>query len=143
MKLFVASLMCVTFAAVSAQDKPDNRVHFACTAVTPAHLLKCQTTLGLQTPARRLISDDRRYSSVQEFAREAKVGDHWWPGRSNDVIAVTLAASDIQQEKRTYRLTGDAEIHTTTMVFTSDNAIYHSDTGEIEGRGDVRVKPAP
>jgi lipopolysaccharide assembly outer membrane protein LptD (OstA) len=140
MKLFAAGLMCVAFAAVSAQDKPDSRVHFACTAVTPAHLLKCQTTLGPEA-GRRFVSDDRHYSSIADFARKAKVGDHWWPGKSTDVIVVTLAASDIEQDQRTYRLTGEAEIHTATSVFTSDNAIYHADTGEIEGRGDVRVKP--
>jgi hypothetical protein len=43
--------------SISAQDQPDNRVHFACTAVTPLKLLKCQTTLGPQA-GRQLINAD-------------------------------------------------------------------------------------
>jgi hypothetical protein len=137
MKLFVAGLLCVACIAISAQDQPDNRVHFACTAVTPLKLLKCQTTLGPQA-GRQLINADPPYRSVEDFARRARVGDPWWPRKSNDLIVVTFAASGIQQDARVFRLQGNAEIHTATQVVEAADAVYHSDTGD----GDVRVKPA-
>lgn len=60
------ALVCLT---ILAQDQPDLRVHYACTAVTPLKLLKCQTTLGPEA-ARQLISAgaDRPYRSVADFA---------------------------------------------------------------------------
>jgi lipopolysaccharide assembly outer membrane protein LptD (OstA) len=140
MKAFVACLVCLGCFAISAQDRPDNRVHYACTAVTPLRLLKCQTTLGPQA-GRQLINADPPYRSVEDFARRARVGDPWWPGKSKDLIVVTFAASGIQQDARVFRLQGNAEIHTATQVVEASDAVYHSDTGEIEAHGDVRVKP--
>ena len=142
MKLVAAGLMCVVFAAVFAQDQPDNRVHYACVTVTPARLLECVTTLG---PAlgRHLVANDPHPSgsSIAEFARTAKVGDRWFTKGSNDLVVITFAASGIQQKLSVYRLTGEAEIHTTAMTLTADDAVYHSDTGEIEAHGNVRVRP--
>ena len=57
----------------------------------------------------------------------------WWPGRSKDLIVVTFAADGIQQDARVFRLHGNAEIHTATQVVEAADAVYHSDTGEIEG----------
>src|SRR5665213_4363158 len=97
MKLFAAGLLCVACLAISAQDQLDNRVHYACTAVTPLKLLKCQTTLGPQA-GRQLINADPPFRSVEDFARRARVGDKWWPATSNDLIVITFAASEIQQD---------------------------------------------
>jgi lipopolysaccharide assembly outer membrane protein LptD (OstA) len=140
MKRFAVGLLCIGCLAISAQDQLDNRVHYACTAVTPLKLLKCQTTLEPQA-GRELISADPPYRSVEDFARRARVGDKWWPGKSNDLIVVTFAANGIQQDARVFRLQGNAEIHTATQVVEAGDAVYHSDTGEIEAHGDVRVKP--
>jgi lipopolysaccharide assembly outer membrane protein LptD (OstA) len=141
MKLLVAALLCIACLSISAQDQPDTRVHYACTAVTPLKLLKCQTTLGPQA-GRRLISAGSSYRSVEDFARRARVGEPWWPGKSNDLIVVTFAAARIQQDGRAFRLEGAAEIHTAAQVVEAGDAVYHSDTGEIEAHGDVREKPA-
>lgn len=140
MKFFVAGLLCIGCLAISAQDQPDNRVHYACIAVTPLKLLKCQTTLGPRT-GRQLINAEPPYRSVEDFARRARVGDPWWPGKSNDLIVATFAASEIQQDARVFHLHGNAEIHTATQVVEAGDAVYRSDTGEIEAHGDARVKP--
>ena len=133
MKLLAAGLLCMACLSISAQDQPDfhafdGRVHFACAAVTPLKLLKCQTTLGPEA-GRRLLSADPPYRSVEDFARRARVGDPWWPGKSNDLIVVTFAASRIQQDAKVFRLEGNAEIHTATQVVDADDAVYHSDRG--------------
>lgn len=141
MKRFAAGFFCIACLAISAQDQADNRVHYACTAVTPLKLLKCQTTLGPRA-GRELIQADPPDRSVEDFARRARVGDKWWPGNSNDLIVVTFAANEIQQDSRTFRLQGNAEIRTATQVVEAGDAVYQSDTGEIEAHGDVRVKPA-
>jgi len=136
MKLLAVGLW-IACLSISAQDQPDNRVHFACVEVTPLKLLKCHTTLGYDN---HVIADDRWYASGADFARHAKIGDPWWPV-GGGAIVLTLAADDIRQEQRRYILTGHAEIHTTMMSLAADDAVYHSDTGEIESRGSVRVKP--
>lgn len=116
MKLFTAIPLCTACASISAQDRADNRVHFACVAVTPMKLLKCHTTLGYDNV--HVPADDRRYTSGADFARQAKVGDRWWPVGGGSIV-VTLAAS----------------------VVESDDAVYRADTGEVEAHGNVRVKP--
>lgn len=115
------ALACLT---ISAQDQPDNRVHYACTAVTPLKLLKCQTTLGPEA-GRRLISAgaDRPYRSVADFARNARVGDAWWPEKSTDLIVVTFAASAIQRDAEVFHLEGNAEIHTAAQVVEADDVV--------------------
>jgi len=138
MKSFTAILLCMACAVVSAQDQPDNRVHFACVAVTPMKFLKCHTTFGYDNL--HILADDPRYTSGADFARHAQVGDHWWPS-GPDPIVVTLAASDIHQEGRVYRLTGNSEIHTTAVTVLADDIVYHSDTGTFELLGNVRVTP--
>jgi len=139
MKFLAAGLIFVVFAGVSAQDQPDNRVHFACTAITPLKLLKCHTTLGYDNL--HVLAEDSRYTSGADFARHARVGDQWWPVGGGTIV-VTLAASDIRHDDRIYTLTGQAEIHTTTMDIEADDAVYHADTGAVEARGDMRVKPS-
>ena len=76
MRIFGIGLLCAACFAISAQDLPDNRVHFACTAVTPLKLLKCQTTLGPKA-GRELIQADPPYRSAADFARRARGGDPW------------------------------------------------------------------
>ncbi len=137
---FLAAGLWIACLSISAQDQPDDRVHYACTEVTPLKLLACQTTLG-PIAARRLLGGDPQYRSSEDFARNARVGDPWWPGKSNYVVRVTFAASDIQQDAKLFRLQGKVEIHTSIQVIEADDAVYHSDTGEIESRGNVRVKP--
>ena len=138
MKLPAAIVFCVVCASICAQDQPDNHVYFACTAVTPMKLLKCHTTLGYDNL--HVLAEDRRYISGADFARHARVGDAWWPVGDGSIV-VTFAASDIRQESRVYRLTGQSEIHTATIDLFADDAVYHSDTGEVEARGNVRVVP--
>ncbi len=58
----------------------------------------------------------------------------------------TLAAFSIQRGASypsVIHLKGDVEIRRTGMVLRADQADYHEDTGEIEARGNVRVKPYP
>jgi lipopolysaccharide assembly outer membrane protein LptD (OstA) len=139
MSRFAMILMCLFCVAVPAQDLKDERVHKACLAV-PKLFLKCQSTGPYLTS--EFHSTDLRYSSPQEFARNAKVGDRWWPGGSG-AIAVTFAASAIDRDTKAMmiRLKGNAEIHTVAMSVEADEADYYLETGEIEARGNVRVKP--
>ena len=58
----------------------------------------------------------------------------------------TLAAFSIQRGAlypSVIQLKGDVEIKRTGMILRADEADYHEDTGEIEARGNVRVKPYP
>ncbi len=140
MKVFTATLLGLACASLFAQDSLDNRVHFACVSVTPKNFLKCHTTLGNDNL--HVVAEDKRYSSGADFARHAKVGDTWWPVGGGKIV-LTMAALDIRHDDTGYQLTGQSEIHTTTTTVTADNAFYHSDTGEIEATGNVRVTPAP
>jgi len=56
-------------------------------------------------------------------------------------VEATVAASNAAAATGTIRLRGDVEIRTTTMTLTADEADYDRQTGEIEARGTVRVKP--
>ena len=140
MKLFTATLLSMVCASVFAQDPVDNRVHFACVSVTPKRFLKCQTTLGNNNL--HVLAEDKRFTNGADFARQAKVGDTWWPV-GNGKIVVTMAASDIRHDEKGYTLTGNVEIHTTSMDLFADGAVYHAYPEEIEGHGNVRVKPVP
>ena len=76
---------------------------------------------------------------TQEFARTAKVGRVWPEERTN--IIATFKAGRIDSDQNVFRLRGNAEITTTTVTLTADEADYHWDSGEIEARGSVYVKP--
>jgi hypothetical protein len=60
---------------------------------------------------------------------------------------VTFSAAEIRKNGSVYRLRGNVEIWTDAMMLRTDEADFHRDTGEIEPRGNVRVrllqKPAP
>ncbi len=59
---------------------------------------------------------------------------------------VRLAALSIQRGGRfpsVIQLKGEVEIRWRGMILRADEAEYHEDTGEIEARGNVRVKPLP
>ena len=56
-------------------------------------------------------------------------------------VEATVAASNAAAATGTIRLRGNVEIRTTTMTLTADEADYDRQTGEIEARGTVRVKP--
>jgi len=75
------------------------------------------------------------------FCTQRARGDSWRPGKSNDVVVVTFAASGIVQDDRMCRLQGNAGIHTASQVLVADDASYHSDSGEIDANVDVRVRP--
>ena len=76
---------------------------------------------------------------AQEFARTAKVG-RWWPDGNGNVVA-TFEATHIETDPTIFRLKGNAEITTAVLIVQADEAEYHWDTGEIEARGNVHVKP--
>jgi len=78
---------------------------------------------------------------TQEFARSAKVG-RLWPEEHTNILA-TFRAGRIDSEQNVFRLRGNAEIATPTVTLTAEEADYHWDTGEIEARGSVHVKPIP
>ena len=139
MRLLAAGLACLICASASAEDQPDDRMHYACAAVTPQRILKCQSNIG-PNAARRFLTADKRYTSAEDFARHARVGDQWWPEGAGPIVA-TFAASGIQLDSDGFRLRGKAEIHTTTLGIEADELDYHRGTGEIEARGNVRVKP--
>ena len=77
----------------------------------------------------------------QEFARTAKVGQ-WWT-EEHAPIQETFTAAHIESDGDVVRLNGNVEIATSTVVLQADEADYHWDTGEIDARGNVHVKPIP
>jgi lipopolysaccharide assembly outer membrane protein LptD (OstA) len=87
-----------------------------------------------------LQSNDPRPEN-QAFARTAKV-DQWWPEERDQIVA-TFKASRIDSEFDVFRLTGNAEIATGVVIVQADEADYHWDTGEIDARGNVHVRPIP
>jgi len=90
----------------------------------PKKHLKCQSSHG----------------AYGEYARAARVGDKWQP-YGDDPITVTLEANGIQSDSDGSRLTGNVEIHTTKLVLSADQAIYHAENGEIDATGNVHVTP--
>jgi len=56
---------------------------------------------------------------------------------------VSITAAEAQPDIRILRLKGRVEIKTSTMLIQADEAEYHGDTGEIEARGNVHIKPIP
>lgn len=118
--IFSMGVLWVTFVPVGAQDqRPVER--WACLSSS-----KCQRSNDAQP-------------ETQEFARTAKIG-RFWPEEHGNIIA-TFKADRIESDQGIFRLKGSAEIITTTATLTADEADYHWDTGEIEARGTVRVKP--
>jgi lipopolysaccharide assembly outer membrane protein LptD (OstA) len=118
--------LCVAWIACStgiAQDQTDSRERWACLTSS-----KC-----LQTRDAR--------SDAQKLARIAKVGTYWAEGRGN--IAVTFAARHIESSGDLFQLRGNVEINTDSLILRADRADYHWDTGEIEPRGNVHVRPIP
>jgi lipopolysaccharide assembly outer membrane protein LptD (OstA) len=85
-------------------------------------------------------SNDAR-PEKQAFARTAKV-DQWWPEERAQIMA-TFMAKRIDSEGDVFRLKGNAEITTGVVIVRADEADYHWDTGEIDARGNVHVKPIP
>jgi lipopolysaccharide assembly outer membrane protein LptD (OstA) len=85
-------------------------------------------------------SDDSK-PEKQEFARTAKVGQ-WWTEEQAPIQA-TFAASRIESDGDVVRLNGDVEIATSAVILEADEADYHWDTGEIDARGRVHVRPIP
>jgi lipopolysaccharide assembly outer membrane protein LptD (OstA) len=75
----------------------------------------------------------------QQFARTAKVG-RWWPEERGPIVT-TFMATRINSDQNVLQLRGDAEIATSTVIVQADEAAYHWDTGEIDARGNVHVKP--
>lgn len=118
--------LCVVWIACStgiAQDQTDSRERWACLTSS-----KC-----LQTRDAR--------SDAQEFARTAKVGAYWAEGKGS--IAATFAANHIESSGDRFQLRGNVEINTNTLILRADEADYDWDTGEIEARGNVHVRPIP
>jgi len=66
--------------------------------------------------------------------KHAQIGT---PGGAN----VNFVADNIQRQDQTMQLKGNVEIRTTTLTLTADEADYDRQTGEIEARGTIRVKP--
>jgi lipopolysaccharide assembly outer membrane protein LptD (OstA) len=92
--------------------------------------LKCQGTDG-GSPA------------AQDYAKTARVGDLWFPDGSRP-ITLTLKANHINSDlPEMRRLSGNVEIDTTKLELKADEAVYYPETGEIEARGNVRVRQVP
>ena len=123
MKPFVLCVVWIACSTGIAQDQTDSRERWACLTSS-----KC-----LQTRDAR--------SDAQEFARTAKVGRYWAEG--NGIIAATFAANHIESSGDLFQLRGDAEINIDTLILRADEVDYHWDTGEIEARGNVYVRPIP
>jgi lipopolysaccharide assembly outer membrane protein LptD (OstA) len=123
MKPFALCVVWIVCSTGIAQDQTDNRERWACLTSS-----KC-----LQT--------GDAGSHVQGFARNAKVGTYWAEGKGS--IAATFAASHIESSGSLFQLRGNVEINTNTLILRADEADYHWDTGEIEARGNVHVKPIP
>jgi len=127
MKPLASSLVWITCFSISAQDQSGTQLErWACTEFV------CQVTTDARPEAR-------------EFARNARAGSPWWPN-GGGVVSVTLAATSMQREHDqgpydVIRLKGSVEIGTSAFILQADEADYHWSSGEIEARGNVRVKP--
>ena len=55
---------------------------------------------------------------------------------------VTITALNSTYDRNVYHLKGGVEIKTDSVIVTAYEATYDVDTGEIEGRGVVRIKPS-
>ena len=118
--------LCVVWIACSsgiAQDQTDSGERWACL-----------------TSSKCLRTRDAR-SDAQEFARTAKVGAYWAEGKGS--IAATFAANHIESSGDRFQLRGNVEINTNTLILRADEADYHWDTGELDARGNVHVRPIP
>jgi lipopolysaccharide assembly outer membrane protein LptD (OstA) len=122
MKLFALGIACVACFPGIAQ----NQTQFERRACLSSS--KCQQSNDPQP-------------EKQEFARTAKVG-RWWPEEHGSIV-VTFMASRIDSDQNVFRLKGNAEIATSAAIVQADEADYHWDTGEIDARGNVHVKPIP
>jgi lipopolysaccharide assembly outer membrane protein LptD (OstA) len=58
------------------------------------------------------------------------------------IPAIRLAAKDLEQSAGIVYLKGNVEINLPTHTLFADEAEYDQDSGEIEARGNVRLKPA-
>jgi lipopolysaccharide assembly outer membrane protein LptD (OstA) len=118
-----------------------------------------QTNLQIQAPApsgtTRLsalsisrVGDDARYDNQdrlaallrQRFSLTSVYTKHH-PTVAAVQFEIDRLNAALASEKRIIQLRGNVEIRTDTIIFTADEANYHEDTGEIEARGNVRVKP--
>jgi lipopolysaccharide assembly outer membrane protein LptD (OstA) len=122
MRRFALVLAGVAWFPGVAQDRPQSE-RWVCSANR-----KCQQ------------SNDPR-PEIQAFARTAKV-DQWWPSEHSQIVAA-FVANRIDSDGEVFRLTGNAEITTGVVIVRADAADYHWDTGEIDARGNVHVKPIP
>jgi len=122
MKLFALGFAWIAYFPSITQDQTPF-VRWACLSST-----KCQQ------------SNDP-HPEKQEFARSAKV-DRWWPDEHGSIVA-TFMATRIDSDQNVFHLRGNAEIATSTVIVQANEADYHWDTGEIDARGNVHVKPIP
>ena len=122
MKLFALGIAWIACSLSIAQNQTPF-VRWACLSST-----KCQK------------SNDPQPEN-QEFARSAKVG-RYWPDKHGSIFA-TFMATRIDSGQNVVHLRGNAEIATNTVIVQADEADYHWDTGEIDARGNVHVKPIP
>jgi lipopolysaccharide assembly outer membrane protein LptD (OstA) len=53
---------------------------------------------------------------------------------------IDAQARKLVKEQSTLRMAGQVKISTSIMVLTADEAEYHSDTNDIEARGNVRLQ---
>jgi hypothetical protein len=56
---------------------------------------------------------------------------------------VRIQANMSQKEGVTLRLRGNVVVRTDTLEIRADEAEYNSDTGELEARGNVSIRPTP
>jgi lipopolysaccharide assembly outer membrane protein LptD (OstA) len=115
-------ILSIALIPVTAQDQPQFE-RWVCMSNN-----KCQR------------SNDGR-PEAQEFARTAKIGRFWAEEHGN--IIATFRGDRIDSDQDVFRIRGNAEIVTSALTLTADEADYHWDTGEVEARGSVRVKPVP
>jgi len=85
-------------------------------------------------------SNDPQFEK-REFARTANVG-RYWP-EEHGAVMVTFEATRIDSDQDVFRLKGNVTITTATVLVQADEADYHWDTGEIDSRGNVHVRPIP
>ncbi len=122
MKLLALAIAWIVYFPCIAQNQTQTE-HWACLSSS-----KCQRSNDPQP-------------EKQEFARTAKVG-RYWP-EEHGAIAVTYEDTRIDSDQDVFRLRGNAEITTNTLIIQADEADYHWDTGEIDSRGNVHIKPIP
>ena len=135
MKLLAAGL-CLTLLPLVGQDNEQAASRRMAVTETLSFLEE-QAALAQQQAA----DAAKRAADIAQSLERAKQAvaleaarENWFPG---------VTAQSIQRDGTVLHLKGGVKIIQERIIVTADEAEYHTDTGEIEPRGNVRIRPSP